>query len=88
MVALPLILILNWSSSACGVAIQDFCRGSQLYKTSVVILPYVMLAGGAIVGYNMKRVYEMTNPNRDGDDDEIENEDEGDSKSPSYDDLR
>jgi hypothetical protein len=62
---------------------KDFCGSSQFYKTSVNILPYMMLAGGAIIGYNMKRVYDLANPGSDGDE---ENEDYDKSSSP--DDLR
>ena len=81
MVALPLVLVLNWSSTACSAVLLNFCIGSQLYKTSTMILPYVMLAGGALVGYNMKRVYDSL-VRSEG---EIEDDD---GKNAGLDDLR
>ena len=88
MVTLPLILMLNWSSSTCSVTVHNFCRGSQLYRTSASVLPYVMLAGGAVVGYNMKRVYDLANPRGEGDGDQIEDKDGDFRKFPSYDDMK
>jgi len=58
MVVVPFLLVLNWSSNTCSADLLNFCRGSQFYKTARTIFPYLMLAGGAIVGYNMKRVYD------------------------------
>jgi len=59
LVGLPLILVLTWSSTPCRGAVQVFCLGSHLYRMSVLIFPYVMLSGGAIIGYNMKRISDM-----------------------------
>ena len=83
-------LYVNLNRAQCmtmDVPLADAFDTLQIYLGSLYVNG-VMLAGGAIVGYNMKRVYDMANPSRDGDDDEIENEDEDDGKSPSYDDLR
>jgi hypothetical protein len=76
MIAGPLALMLNWPSVGCSSQLtQGACRGPQLYKTSITILPYVMLAGGAIVVYNMKRVSDSISA--EGDDPEgLENGEE------------
>jgi hypothetical protein len=73
MLVLPVILIL-WSSNACSSATQVICRTSQFYKDSTIILPYVMLAGGAIIGYNMKRAYDLAKQESGADDEDEEND--------------
>ena len=58
MIGLPLLLVLDWSSTTCKGAAQTFCAGSKLFKESTTVLPYVMLAGGAVMAYCMKKISE------------------------------
>ena len=83
LIAVPLVLVIDWSSNACSFTVKYFCRSSQLYRTGSEILPYVMLAGGAIVGYNMKRTYDLANPASDD-----EGEKDGDDETARFPDLR
>jgi len=72
MVCIPLVIVFGWSAETCRGTVQDFCLGSKLYRTSTTILPYVMLIGGAVIAFNMKRVSDM-----------IYSSDEDDSDTPS-----
>jgi hypothetical protein len=62
----PLILVVGFSSIACNVGTSSCIP--FLYKMLFPALPYVMIVGGVLIGYNMKRISDSLLP---------EDEDEG-----------
>ena len=53
------------------------CNTSETYKLAVSAFPYVMIGGGMLIGYNMKRISDsMRYDERDGD---ASDEDGGDT---------
>jgi len=57
----PLVAVMNWPTRGCEFSTENVCFGSEAYKVSVTLLPYVMLIGGVIIGYNMKRISDSMN---------------------------
>ena len=54
----PVVLVINWpSGSSCSSPfMKAVCQGSRLYRASADFFPYLMLIGGVIAAYNMKRI--------------------------------
>ena len=74
----PMVFVFNWPSQGCNTSFENFCSGSQFYRTSVTILPYVMVIGGVIIGYNMKRISDSINTKDSHEEEEEESNDPGD----------
>ena len=57
-ISAPVVLVISSpSGSSCASAfMREICQGSRFYWASVNFFPYLMLIGGLIAGYNMKRV--------------------------------
>lgn len=60
MLVLPLALVVA-TTPACTSESGSLCSTSS-YKFGLSFFPYVMLAGGLIIGYNMKRVSDSLRP--------------------------
>ena len=58
LMGLPVIFVAYWpSGSDCVSGLsRDICTGTEFYGASVRFLPYVMLIGGVLVGWVMKRI--------------------------------
>jgi hypothetical protein len=57
----PLVLVFAWapdpSCPSAAEARTNLCRGSpEVYNRTISFLPFVMVAGGAIIAFNMKRL--------------------------------
>jgi len=52
------------------------CNHTEAYRYLVSAFPYIMLAGGALIAFNMKRISDHINSSQE-DDDETEREDDG-----------
>jgi hypothetical protein len=59
MLVLPLALVVS-SSPSCGPG--TICSRSNLYRFGFTLFPYIMLGGGVIIGYNMKRLSDSLKP--------------------------
>ncbi|MHB8568211.1 MAG: hypothetical protein ACYC7D_09130 [Nitrososphaerales archaeon] len=57
----PLLIVVNWPSKGCESSNPSYCSVSPFYRTAVTILPYFMIIGGVIIGYNMKRISDSIN---------------------------
>lgn len=68
----PIVLAAFWQTTSCNHEFEDLCLGSQFYKSSISFLPYVMIIGGLIIGFNMKRISDsiIANEKEDSDTDE------------------
>lgn len=56
LLVMPLVVVLDWPTNSCVTSAVDFCMGSHAYKMMTNFLPYVMVVGGVLIGYNMKRI--------------------------------
>ena len=58
LMGLPVIFVMYWpSGSECVSGLsRAICAGTEFYRASVGFLPYVMVIGGILVGYVMKRI--------------------------------
>ncbi|MCL4519124.1 MAG: hypothetical protein M1587_08010 [Thaumarchaeota archaeon] len=61
MLVLPLALVLA-TNPVCTPNTETICSTSSAYKFVLSFFPYVMLAGGLIIGYNMKRIADSVKP--------------------------
>ena len=61
MLVLPLALVLA-TNPVCPPSTETICSTSSAYKFVLTFFPYVMLAGGLIIGYNMKRIADSMKP--------------------------
>ncbi len=61
MLVLPLAFVLS-SSPQCAPISGPMCSETSAYKFGISLFPYVMLAGGLIIGYNMKRIADSLKP--------------------------
>ena len=59
MLVVPLGTVLM-ENSACRASVLD-CNHSDYYRYLVSAFPYVMLVGGALIAYNMKRISDYAN---------------------------
>ncbi len=80
MLVAPLGTILS-ENSICR-ADASSCIRSEAYGYVVASFPYIMLGGGVLIGYNMKRVSDSINSS--GLDGENEEEDEGGSLASRF----
>ncbi len=59
----PLILVLVLGAHTCSVvAVGDACTLTSIYKVIFPSLPYIMLVGGVLIGYNLKRISDSLLP--------------------------
>lgn len=76
----PLTLILVWSGPACGLAegqkSGEFCPTHQLFDTFVSLFPFLMVIGGVLIGYNLKRISDSLLPPKEADDGEDDGEED------------
>jgi hypothetical protein len=59
MLVLPLALVVS-SSPSCTPG--SVCSKSNVYRFGYTLFPYIMIAGGVIIGYNMKRLSDSLRP--------------------------
>ncbi len=82
---IPLAMILFWNQMGCyaqilgHAAVSHYCLPGNLDKSMELFLPFIMIVGGAMVGYNLKRISDSNLPPPD--DKEEEEEPEGESSS-------
>jgi hypothetical protein len=62
----PLLTVMLWNPDpACQAspARGNFCTASnELYNRTISFLPFVMLIGGVIIAFNMKRIADSSRP--------------------------
>ena len=68
----PLALVVT-TNPVCGIDSSAICS-TPAYKFGLSFFPYLMLAGGLIIGYNMKRVSDSLKPLESAPDTGIESE--------------
>lgn len=73
MLVAPLSTVLI-ENSACRSNVLD-CNHSDYYRYLVSAFPYVMLFGGALIAFNMKRISDYTNARAAIEDEEEEDDD-------------
>jgi low affinity Fe/Cu permease len=74
LLVVPLILILVWGSSACMQTFApSYCISTKTFMTVSSFLPFVMLVGGVLIGYRMKKIADSLTP-RDEPDEESHND--------------
>jgi hypothetical protein len=59
MLVLPLALVVS-SNPSCNPG--SACSKSTLEKFGISLIPYVMIAGGIIIAYNMKKLSDSLRP--------------------------
>lgn len=77
LLVLPLALILFWNSSGCyaiGSRVEGYCPSSYEFRILLSFLPFLMLVGGVLIGYNLKKVSDRFSPPE-------EEEEEGEQES-------
>ncbi len=68
---IPLIFILLVGGHACNVGVLvNSCTLPSNYRIMVPALPYLMVVGGVLIGYNMKRISDSLLP-QDMDESEV-----------------
>ncbi|MDG6995235.1 MAG: hypothetical protein JRN52_04855 [Nitrososphaerota archaeon] len=68
----PLALVVT-TNPMCGADSSTLCS-TPAYKFGLSFFPYLMLAGGLIIGYNMKRVSDSLKPLESAPDTGVESE--------------
>jgi hypothetical protein len=79
----PLLLVVGWAPSStspryCSSLFSSFCKNKELYQTSAEVLPYVMLVGGAVIAYGIRRVANSVSLDSKQPDDDIGEHEEED----------
>ncbi len=75
----PLALVVVWNQFGCTTGslshsvMTTYCPSVGVFKSAYSLFPFLMLIGGVLVGYNLKRISDSLLPPRD-DDEESENE--------------
>ena len=59
MLVIPVGVVLS-ENSACKASPAD-CNRTDAYRYLVSAFPYIMIAGGLLIGYNMKRISDSMN---------------------------
>lgn len=78
LLVVPLIVIITLGSPACtqGPSVPSYCVSSSTFKFLSSFLPFVMVVGGVLIGYRMKKISDSLKPE---DDEDEEREDDNSS---------
>ncbi len=58
--------MVTWNSQACSdFSISEKCSGALIFSQTISFLPFVMIIGGVLVGYNLKRISDSLEPESD-----------------------
>jgi hypothetical protein len=83
---IPVVLILFWNHLGCfsqsleHSVVSNYCLPGNLDKNMEALLPFIMVVGGVLVGYNIKRISDSNVPPPE-DLEEEESENEGDNET-------
>jgi len=60
----PLVVVSNWNPQVCSSNSlgQQKCSTPIVYSQTVSFLPFMMVVGGLLIGYNMKRISDSLRP--------------------------
>ena len=64
LLVVPLVAVIDWPTTGCDISAVNFCTGSHAYRMMTTFLPYVMVIGGVLIGYNMKRISDSLRVNQ------------------------
>lgn len=77
---IPLVLMLFWNEIGCATEVlghstlSSYCPSIGIFKSADSFFPFLMVIGGVLVGYNLKRISDSFLPPPE-DDEEISKED-------------
>jgi hypothetical protein len=81
MLGIPLVLVLLFGNTGCtssSLALNplSICHSSKASGRIIEFLPFLMIIGGVLIAYNMKKISDSFLPEKDLSDEENEEEQE------------